>query len=757
MPIFLIRIFLFALLTFTFAQTTVIAQDKSKFKQLQEELPTPNVYRNAAGAPGHQYWQMRADYTMDIVLDDEKRRLSGEETITYYNNSPDVLDYLWLQLDQNLFDKNSETPLVQNSTFDDHPSLTDIAKISADFDGGFKIELVRDKKTENNLPYTVVKTMMRVELPKPLQPNEKYSFSIKWWYNINDRLRLGGRSGYEYFAKDDNCLYTIAQFFPRMAVYSDVEGWQHKQFLGRGEFALTFGDYDVRITTPADHVLGATGSLQNPNEVLTAEQRQRFEKSKTSAIPVAIVTENEAVAAETKRSTAKKTWHFKAENVRDFAFATSRKFIWDAMGVQLPTNFVMAMSYYPKEGNPLWGEYSTKIVAHTLKSYSKFTFDYPYPVASSVHSDQIGMEYPMICFNFGRPNSDGTYSDRTKYSMQGVIIHEVGHNWFSMMINSDERQWAWLDEGLNSFIEYLTEQAWDPNFPSRRGPAVKIADYMKSDPQSLEPIMTNPEAIKQLGNNAYGKTAAGLNILREVIMGHELFDYAFKTYSNRWKFKHPEPADFFRTMEDASGIDLDWFWRGWFYSTNYVDIAIDNVKWYQIDPTDPEVKEAILALEKEMTNPDEKKSDSSERPITQNETDTSTSGKMKDSKYWQNILAQKRYQKQYITLDPGDKTLLSPENHYYEVKFSNKGGLVMPLLLEFEYVDGSTSKTYIPAEVWQQNEQTVNKIFVTKKELRRITLDPNLLTADTDTGNNVFPRTAERTKLEEFKQRQKNK
>ncbi|MCB0643594.1 MAG: M1 family metallopeptidase, partial [Phaeodactylibacter sp.] len=524
------------LVIFLFSTSGLMAQiehtNQNKFRQLYKELPTPNNYRTASGAPGHEYWQQKADHVMEIRLDDSNQRIYGHEQITYFNNSPDPLEYLWLQLDQNMRAKDSDTYKIEQTEIDEDVSLRKLKSIvGVDFDGGFKLDYIKDA-VGNDLEVAVVKTMMRVNLPAPLLPGESYTFQIKWWYNINDRAKIGGRSGYEYFEENDNYLYTIAQFFPRMAVYIDNEGWQNKQFLGRGEFTLTFGDYDVKITVPEDHYIAATGVLQNEKEVLTADERKRFEEARTAfEEPVVIVSEASARKNEKNKSTKEKTWHFKAENVRDFGFASSRKFIWDAMAVKMSDGeVVLAMSMYPKEGNPLWGRYSTKVVAHTLKWYSHYTFDYPYPVAWSIHTDRIGMEYPMICFNGGRPEPDGTYTERTKYGMISVIIHEVGHNYFPMIVNSDERQWTWMDEGLNSFVQYLTEQQWERNYPSRRGPAYKIVDYMKGDKDRITPIMTNSESLFQFGNNAYGKPATALNILRETILGRELFDFAFKTY-----------------------------------------------------------------------------------------------------------------------------------------------------------------------------------------------------------------------------------
>ena len=540
--------------------------DTNKFSQMYDLLATPNMFRTAAGAPGPAYYQQQADYKIDIELDDKNSRLSGAETITYYNNSPDKLEYLWLQMDQNQAAKNSQSPLAESERIETTMAPSRFANeyLKQGLDRGFKLEYVKDAKG-NPMTYTVNQTMMRIDLPTLMKPGEKITFSVKWWYNINNYQQDGGRSGYEFFEKDGNKLYVIAQFYPRMAVYNDVEGWQNQQFWGSGEFALPFGNFDVNITVPADHVMEATGELLNPAEVFTAEQMKRYELAKKSFDnPVVIVTQAEAEAAEKGFSTKKKTWKFSAKNVRDFGIATSRKFIFDAMAVKLSEKTVMATSVYPKEANPLWGETSTRTVAHTLKSYSSHTFDYPYPKTESVSAEDQGMEYPMICWNFGRPDANGVTSPQVKNGMIGVIVHEVGHNFFPMIVNSDERQWTWMDEGLNSFMEYMAEQELGTNFPSRRGPAKNIVPYMSGDQKFLEPIMSNSESIIQFGNNAYGKPATALNILRETVMGRELFDHAFKTYANRWKFKHPTPEDFFRTMEDASAFDLDWFWRGWF-------------------------------------------------------------------------------------------------------------------------------------------------------------------------------------------------
>lgn len=732
-------------LVLLFVSSVAFAQDEApntnvnKFRQLKTELATPNVYRTASGAPGHEYWQQKADYNMDIVLDDAKQTITGSETITYSNNSPDVLEYLWLQLDQNVRAKDSDSYKVASNSIGDSVSFWSLDRMMRDFDGGFKIESVTDLNG-NALNTTTNKTMMRIDLDRPLRSGESFSFKVDWWYNINNRMKIGGRSGFEYFEEDDNYLYTIAQFFPRMCVYNDVEGWQNKQFLGRGEFTLPFGDYTVSIEVPSDHIVAATGELENESRVLSTDQLSRLRKAYDADAPVIIATQSEAEDREKVKSGDTKKWVFKAKNVRDFGFATSRKLIWDAQGVKIGDRTVMAMSYYPKEGNPLWEQYSTRAVVQTLKTYSRHTVDYTYPVAISVHSKSIGMEYPMICFNGGRPEKDGTYSERTKYGMISVIIHEVGHNFFPMIINSDERQWTWMDEGLNTFCQYLTEQEWDVDYPSRRGSARKIVNYMKGDKSRISPIMTNSESVHQFGNNAYGKPATALNILRETIMGRELFDHAFKTYSERWAFKHPTPADFFRTMEDASAVDLDWFWRGWFFTNDHVDISLNDVQWFQIDTRDPEVEKPFASNKKAGEHIDisyERNAPNAENTVVGSDPVARDFYNSYDK--FAVTEEDKAAQEKYLArLDDEQKEKIHGGQNFYQLKLSNVGGLVMPVILEWVYADGTSEIERIPAEIWLRSDE-VTKVFVKEKEVVGVNLDPYQETADVDMNNNNWP------------------
>jgi hypothetical protein len=686
-----IGFFLFSLVfaANSFAQTTKEGHtNKNKFRQLKQELPTPNSERTASGAPGKNYTQQKVDYVMDITLDDDNTKITGAETITYHNNSTDDLSYLWVQLDQNMRAADSKTPDISTSSIPKKMNKVKFEKSFPEerFDGGFNIMSVTNKDG-SKLSHTINQTMMRINLAKPLASGDIYKFKIKWWYNINNHRTQGGRSGYEHFPKDGNNNYVIAQFYPRMCVYDNVEGWQNDQFWGRSEFALEFGDFTVNITVPEDHMLGATGILKNEKEVLSRKERKRLEVARTTFDnPVIIRTQEEAEKIEKTRASKTKTWKFFAENVRDYAFATSRKFIWDAMAVDINGKTVMAYSLYSKEANPLYGDHSTRAVAQTLKTYSKYTFDYPYHKAISVDG-QMGMEYPQICFNPGRPAADGTYSDRVKYTMIHVTVHEVGHNFFPMIVNSDERQWTWMDEGLNSYLEMLAELDYEENYPLKRGLPKNIVGYMRGDQSKIAPIMSKGDNVYEFGNNAYGKPATALWILRETIMGKELFDHAFRTYSQRWMFKHPSPADFFRTMEDASGIDLDWFWRGWFYTTDFNDIGIKGVKKFQTNTTGDTV-EFVEDTSKGLGF------------VMKNE----------NSKY------------------------------HYEITYNKPGGLVMPIIVEFTYKDGTKERKTYPAQIWRYNDKEVTKVFSSSKEIQSIVLDPDLETADVDTSNNSFPK-----------------
>jgi hypothetical protein len=746
-----------------------------KFRQLEVDLPTPNTYRAASGAPGEAYWQQQADYQISATLDEANKRVTATGTINYRNNSPHPLNYIWLQLDQNTFKKDAASRLTarQNTTGQAGDTVT-IAQLRqaqalADRPHGFEIQSVTDGG-KGALRWVVNDTMMRVDLARPLAPGQSTTVKLAWAFNIVDNGLFGGRAGYEYFRDNDTYTFFQAQWFPRLAAYTDYTGWQHKQFLGTGEFTLEFGNYDVSITVPADHILTATGVLQNANEVLTAEQRSRLAQARrTFDKPMYVVTPEEALANEKEGTTATKTWRWKAGNVRDFAWASSRKFIWDAMAVDQPEGEdVLAQSFFPNEADPLWSLYSTRSIAHTIDVYSEFTFPYPYPTAISVNTWLGGgMEYPMISFNGYRPVKDPktgvkTYTRQARDGLIGVVIHEVGHNYVPMIINVDERQWTWMDEGLNSFLDYQAKKLWDEDFPARNG-QLNITDsmtaYMMSEDQV--PIMTNSESVKQLGNNSYGKPTAALTILRETVMGRELFDHAFKEFARRWKFKRPNPADFFRTMEDASGTDLDWFWRGWFYTTDHVDIALTGMREYRLSTKDPDAEMALQRAYRGETQPDPltvqenraegRKTYMERHPdardfYSENDEFTPTN---KDRNDYQTFLE---------GLKEPDKSAFERalrENPYiYFVDFQNIGGLVMPLPLRFTFEDGTTKDVLIPAEIWRADPEKVSKVFLETKKVVSIELDAQHQIADAVRSNNAFPQTNEPSRLDVFRSTQ---
>ncbi|WP_299976244.1 M1 family metallopeptidase [uncultured Pseudoteredinibacter sp.] len=771
--------------------TAAISQTKGdfedKFRQLDEVLPTPNIYRNAAGEPGQQYWQQEVDYKIKVKLLEDKRRIEASQKVYYKNNSPYTLKYLWVQLDQNKFKNDSMAEMTTafagigrrgpstKAASGSAPAKLSLAELRRhqfmeDNELGYTISNV--KSSGRNLDYTIVGTNMRIDLPKPLKPGQSTQFDLDFAFNIVEENAVWARAGYEHFPDDaregGNDIYLLAQWFPRMVAYTDYEAWTNKEFLGRGEFTLEFGDYEVEMTVPADHIVSSTGTLQNASQVLTAKQRSRLKKAETAKRPVFIVTEEEALENEKEGTSKTKTWKFKADNVRDFAWASSRKFMWDAKGYKQGgkvQDHVMAMSFYPKEGGDLWKKYSTESVVHTMEVYSRFSFDYPYPVAQSVNGPVGGMEYPMITFNGPRTElqDDGsrTYSQAEKRFLIGVVIHEIGHIYFPMIVNSDERQWTWMDEGLNSFLDGVAGREWDPTIPWGVEPR-DIVDYMKSSTQV--PIMTQSDSVLRLGPNAYTKPAAALNILREVILGRELFDFAFKEYSQRWMFKRPTPADFFRTMEEASGVDLDWFWRGWFYSTDHVDISLDRVYKLRLDTRDPDIDFARQRKEEQdkpesffnMRNKAEGRKlwvdINSDVSDFYDDNDRFTVTNKERNKYNKFIDGLKDWERETL------ERAVKEDKNYYVLDFSNKGGLVMPILLQLHFTDGTTEDQYIPAEIWRRTPKAVKKLIVTdkEKELERVVVDPHWETADVDNENNHYPRRIIPSRVEAFKTKKRS-
>jgi len=712
-----------------------------RFYSIDSLLRAPNTSRTAAGTPGPAYWQQRVDYNISVTLDDRNQTITGKCGVTYHNRSPRTMTYLWVQLDQNRFRPESvavasgQAPTLAPKS--DFRTLRSVIMEST-FEGGFDIREVVDAN-DRKLSFRIDDTMMRVDLPKPLRTGQSFRFAIDYHYQLVDATSIRARGGYEYFEKDKNYIYQIAQWYPRVAAYTDYSGWQHDPFLGTGEFALEFGDFHVEITAPEDMVVASTGKLTNPDAVLQPKWRQRLKEAASATRPMMIITPEEAEANQESQKRSTKTWVFEAANVRDFAFAVSRKFIWDAMPVKLDSRTVMAMSFYPPEAEPLWSQYSTEAVAHALEVYSRHTFDYPYHYAISVNGPIFGMEYPMVAFSSPRPESDGTYSRRTKYGLISVIIHEVGHNFFPMIVNTDERQWAWMDEGLNTFLQFLAEQEWEEAYPSRRGFAEKITRYMQGSNQ--RPIMTASDEVLQLGPNAYGKPAAALNVLRETVLGRERFDFAFRHYANTWKFKRPTPADFFRSIEDAAGTELDWFWRGWFFTTDHVDVSIDQVELFLIDPGDPD-------LSRERQRAEEEK-----RPGNLTELRNVNLRRRLQWKPWLQDFYndpsfdedavdeadRQAYQEFLDRLTDEERELLHRRSRFYVFTFRNDGGLVTPIPLRVDYSDGSSDQVTLPAEIWRRNGKEVRKLWITEKEVKQILVDPHREIADVQPKNNQWP------------------
>ena len=723
------------------------------FRQLEEILPTPNQMRTATGHPGTKYWQQKADYVIDVELETKTHRIIGTETITYHNNSPDHLPYLWLQLDQNYLAASSNREKVRSAPHMASPSIDTLSFLRErkEYDGQIDISAVFAEQGED-LPHRIVGTMMRIDLPTALAPQERVVFSVEWNYEINDASKINARTGYERLEENGAYIYEVAQWFPRMASYTDVHGWHHKQSLGRGEFTLEFGDYDVSITVPANHIVAATGVLTNPQDVLSDAQQKRLQTAQKAKKPVLIVPKVEAEKNINSKTSSKKTWTFSAENVRDFAFASSSTFLWDAWGRDIDSKTVMAMSFFPSQAEPLWSTYSTHAVAHTLEVYSRLLFPYPYPVAISVNGPIRGMEYPMICFNGPRPLEDGSYIDKSgnghrwmnsKYGLISVIIHEVGHNWFPMIINSDERSWTWMDEGLNSFVQHIAHVEWEENYPNTRGEPDSILRYMKSTNQV--PIMTNSESLLQFGSNAYAKPASAMHVLRETILGREVFDDAFQAYAKAWKFKRPMPADFFRIMEDVSGTDLDWFWQTWFYSTAHIDVSVSSVRHIKLIKPDPKSKKA------------QKKKKYEERPISSIRKKAHEHADFYIDRYREDLEdfystydpysvsenEEEEYKKIFEELSKEEQKAIDYDQHLSVITLENIGGGLTPVVLQVLFDDESTKEIRLPAEIWRHNSKRYTKLLHTEKKITAVELDPHHEMADTDKTNNRFPRTIE--------------
>jgi hypothetical protein len=525
-------------------------QDTSPFRALP--LPTPNVYRAADGRPGPSYWQQRADYTISATLDPATQILQGEETIRYTNNSPMALPYLWLQLDQNICAPTSVTsqlnqpPLVFGATSFDFSC--------GGFAGGVALSAVRS--AGHDLDYHVFGTMMRVDLPAALDPGATVDLNIGWRFGVPENG--AGRMG------RDGTLYEIAQWYPRMAVYDDVHGWNTEPYIGAGEFYLEYGHFDVRITLPAAYVMTATGTLQNPADVLTATQRERLARAARSDTPVAIITAAEAGTRAARPTTnGTLTWHFVADSVRDVAFAAGPNLRWDAVNWD---GILIETLYRPNA--PFWEE-GIRMARHTIQYFSERLYRYPYAHATTIEGPIAGMEYPMLTFVAGTSREDLHYT----------LMHEFGHQWYPMVVGSNERLYPWMDEGFNTFIDIGATEDYFRGTPYADSAAIAKTNMYPAHaiPGEEQPLSTRPVESRDLFWTAYQKPALMLHLLRYEVLGKDVFDRAFRAYTAAWAFKHPTPADFFRMMRSETGTDLDWFWREWIYTTARLDQAVDSV------------------------------------------------------------------------------------------------------------------------------------------------------------------------------------
>ena len=558
----------------TSSQTTQSKYDPKELFHPLFNMQPGNDYRTGSGAPGPRYWQNRADYKINVTLDDQQQTISGEVEITYKNNAPEALPFLWLQLDQNAFadtSRASKTTPISGGRFGNQ-----------DFKGGVSITSVTVEQKGKFVPanYTITDTRMQVRLAEPVKANDEKSNDdvVKLKIAYSFKIPEYGSDRMGQLKRKDGIIFELAQWYPRMCVYDDIEGWNVLPYLGAGEFYLSYGDFEYAVTVPWDHIVVGSGELLNPSEVLTAEQIRRLEQARKSDKTVIIRGKDEVTDANSRpKKSGTLTWRFRCTNSRDVAWASSKAFIWDAARMNLPSGkTALAQSAYPAESatQDSWGR-STEYVKGCIEFYSKYLYEYTYPVATNVAGIVGGMEYPGIVFCDHRDKKDALW---------GVTDHEFGHNWFPMIVGNNERKFPWMDEGFNTFINTLSTANFNNGEYNRpRGTMHDIAPALFNP---VEPIMTIPDVqqSRNLGILAYYKPGMGLKMLREVILGPDRFDFAFRTYMNRWAFKHPTPYDFFRTIEDAAGEDLGWFWKGYFYETWKLDQSVKEVRYVESSP-----------------------------------------------------------------------------------------------------------------------------------------------------------------------------
>jgi hypothetical protein len=615
------------------------------------DLPAPNAQREGSGAPGPGYWQQQVDYSIDATVEPETRLVSGKGRVTYHNNSPDALDYLWLHLEQNSFRDDGLASAVS-------PRGPDGKRRGGS--DGYTISAVKGVDGAE-LKFTPMDLVARLDLPAPLPPGGTFSWDMEWSFKIPDGVYR--RFGLEKV--EQGKIVEVAQWFPCVAVYDDVYGWNTLPYIGSGEFYTNFGDYDVRISVPREDLVVATGVLQNPTEVWTAEQQARWEKAKSSTETVMIRSADEVGKAETRPAgDGPLTWHFKASKVRTFAFAASDAFILDAASLDGTPDSTLCVSAYPKEATPNW-THSTQMLRTAMGGFNERWSKFPWPVMTNVNGPERGMEYPQIIFCGSR---------RDERSLYGVTAHELGHNWFPMVVNTDERRHGWMDEGFNTFIDYYSAWDWfsepDQDAINRRGSGNPSSGGTLMRSTQVLPIDTPPDRLTGGLNGAlsYGKTAQGLVLLRESILGPERFDAAFRTYIRRWSFKSPQPSDFFRSMDDAAGMDLAWFWREWFQETDVLDQAIGSV----VQP--------LAAWHK-------------------------------DTGEW--------------TWTPG------------KVVVENRGDMVMPLVFRVTFEGGEQRTVTLPVDIWNNTNRWTEPIPASAK-ITSVVIDPETAFPDMDRTNNTW-------------------
>lgn len=721
----MIRFCQFLMLPLAIAVSAVAHAEATPFSPLGSLVDPPSATRGADGRPTSTYWQQHIAYDIDATLDVERRVINAQAELRYTNNAPQALDAIWFEISPEATTKDAIAH--RSATINvDSASVRDLRGLREQEErgGGLVVSSVADSE-DRPLAFEARGTQLRVALPRPLASGQTVRIKLAWRVALVDLDRKGGRTGYMLLSSGDP-IFHIAQWYPQPVAFTDYGGWRNVPFVDHGEFAPELGDYNVSLTLPAGQLVAATGVLTNEADVLTGVERTRLARLRQGKV-TEIVTAAEA--ATKRRSSETRTWRFAARNVRDFALAASLRYRWDA--TLAGTSAVRAMTFYPSEASALWRPLALPAIGHALDVYGRMTFDYPYPVVQAAFGPNDGMEHTMLAFSRYPPDGpNGTYSRERKRDFLWVLTHEVGHNWFPLIVNSDERAWTWMDEGLTSYLETLATLEWSGDYTTRPNlPAMLGAER---EATGRQPPMTPANAVVDLFPTQYHRPAAALQVLRELVLGRETFDRAFRAYARAWMFKRPTPGDFFRTINQESGADLDWFWRAWFFSTDHVDLSLERVAALR-----------LVAVPADAI------------PAPADATPPANLTVLRNAAEGRRLMVEQvpRLADAYDRIPERTLAGATPSAHavvdvqrtldalgqggvFYELDIRNRGGVVSPVPIRIDYRDGTSERYVVPVELWFGDTKRAQHILWRAKSIRSVTLDPDAATGDVDRGNN---------------------